>query len=159
LLLDIERSAGDLFSLHQATADLPPYPTTLEDFYEAQADEHLWVAVDSRDTPVGFALVEMLGGCAHLEELDVYPEHGRRGLGTRLVQTVCEWARSRGIEAVTLTTFRDIPWNAPFYEKFGFRVVPFEELTPELLERVEWEERAGLPREIRVAMRYDTKTC
>ena len=33
------------------------------------------------------------------------------------------WARASGLAAVTLTTFRDVPWNAPFYRRVGFEVV------------------------------------
>ena len=59
----------------------------------------------------------------HLEELDVLPGHGRQGIGTRLVRALCDGARGRGIAAVTLCTFRDVPWNAPFYERLGFRIL------------------------------------
>jgi GNAT superfamily N-acetyltransferase len=156
LLPSIERAASDLFLQYKETADLPLYLTTIEDFDEAQRDGRLWVATKSNGTPIGFALVEMYGGVAHLEELDVYPEYGRQGIGTSLVKTVCEWARSRGIAEVTLTTFRDIPWNAPFYRKVGFREIQPEEQYEFLLRIVEDEERHGIPRELRVVMRYDT---
>ena len=60
-------------------------------------------------------------GNAYVEELDVMPEFGRRGLGSRLLAAVCEWAREQRCAAVTLSTFRDVPWNGPFYRKRGFR--------------------------------------
>jgi GNAT superfamily N-acetyltransferase len=151
----IEHAAGEMFSEYAFTADLPPYPTSLEDFYEAQAQNCLWVARVDDGAPIGFALVELFGESAHLEELDVSPDHGRRGIGTKLVREVIEWARATGVTAITLTTFREIPWNAPFYERLGFRALQFEDLTSELRERVEEEERAGLPRQLRVAMRYN----
>jgi hypothetical protein len=45
------------------------------------------------NTPVGFALVEMVADdLPHCEELDVDPSHGRGGLSTALVRAVCEWA-------------------------------------------------------------------
>lgn len=73
------------------------------------------------DTPVGFALVEMLtGNEPHLEEIDVHPAHGRRGVGSALVRTVCEWATRSGFRDITLTTFRDVAWNMPFYARLGF---------------------------------------
>jgi GNAT superfamily N-acetyltransferase len=53
---------------------------------------------------VGFAHVKVLEPrAAHLEEIDVHPEHGRRGLGTQLVMAVCEWAATEGYRSVTLT--------------------------------------------------------
>src|SRR6185503_9462415 len=78
---------------------------------KAQADGRLCVALDG-DRPVGFAHVEMLAeDLPHLEELDVHPDHGRRGIGAALVRTVCEWVARSGYSEVTLTTFRAVPWN------------------------------------------------
>lgn len=50
----------------------------------------------------------------------MHPEHGRRGIGGALVGSVCDWARASGIASVTLTTYREIPWNEPFYRRLGF---------------------------------------
>src|SRR4029079_7779158 len=84
----------------------------------------LWVALEN-DTAVGFAHGEVLEPrAAHLEELDVLPAHGRRGLGARLVQHACSWAARNGFDSVTLTTFREVPWNMPFYTRLGFEIVP-----------------------------------
>ncbi|MBW4457630.1 MAG: GNAT family N-acetyltransferase [Nostoc indistinguendum CM1-VF10] len=54
-------------------------------------------------------------------QIDVAPEHGQRGIGSALVGTVCTWAKQQGYRIVSLSTFRDIPWNAPFYSKLGFQ--------------------------------------
>ena len=62
---------------------------------------------------VGFALVEVLGGIALLAELDVLPALGRRGIGRRLIAAARDWAEARGHDALYLTTFAEIPWNAP----------------------------------------------
>jgi len=83
----------------------------------------------------------------------VDPDHGRRGLGTRLVLQVCEWAACHGYESVTLTTFRDVPWNMPFYARFGFRVVPSEQLSAGLRAVVDDETRRGLDPSRRVVMK------
>lgn len=125
-------------------------------FAEAQAGR-LWVAVDAGSgDPVGFALVQLLEpGAVHLRELDVLPAHGKRGVGRWLVRTIQGWARGRGCSAVTLTTFRDIPWNAPWYERLGFRRLAADELTPDLWEVIDHETREGLPPEWRVAMRWE----
>ena len=91
----------------------------------------------------------------HLEELDVHPDHGRKGLGRKLVQTVLDWARDEGYPAVTLTTFIHLPWNAPFYETFGFVRLPESALSDGLRAELDWEVDQGLEREKRVAMRCD----
>jgi GNAT superfamily N-acetyltransferase len=72
---------------------------------------------------VGFAHVLEERGTAHLQQLAVDPGHGRRGLGTALVEACCEEARRRGYEELTLTTFRDVPSNAPRYARLGFVVI------------------------------------
>lgn len=151
----IEEAACSLFDAIPVTAALPLYLTPVEDFEEACRHGLLWVAEAASGELVGFALGEWLDGALHLEELDVLPEHGQQGIGTRLVRALCEGARERGITAVTLCTFRDVPWNAPFYERLGFRILGEEELTPGLAGRVGEEEKAGLPRELRVAMRLE----
>jgi GNAT superfamily N-acetyltransferase len=153
----IERAACALFLEVESTAGLPLALTPPDDFYEAQRRGLLWVALSEEGAPVGFALVEMFGETAHLEELDVLPEDGRRGIGTALVRAVCDWAATCGVTAVTLCTFRDVPWNAPFYARLGFRTLTAEELTPTLRARVEEERAHGLPAEVRVVMRYDIK--
>jgi GNAT superfamily N-acetyltransferase len=93
-----------------------------------------------------------IAGIAHLEELDVLPAHGRKGLGSELLDTVCTWAKQAGYSAVTLTTFRDIPWNAPFYEHRGFQVVSPSEFSNEYVQLVISEERRGLRADLRVMM-------
>jgi chromate reductase len=119
---------------------------------EAVRNGQLWVAL-AGNAPVGFAHVEVIDArTAHLQEIDVLPAHGCRGLGTRLVEEVCQWAASAGYDSVTLTTFRDVPWNMPFYERLGFRVVPGAELSAALRAVVEDETRRGLDPSRRVAM-------
>ncbi len=82
--------------------------------------------------PVGFARVEVVDGHPHLGQLSVLPEYGRLGIGTSLVAAACDWARRRGHRLITLTTFADIPFNAPFYRRLGFRHLREEEIGPEL---------------------------
>lgn len=122
------------------------------DLEQAQVDGRLWVAV-AGDVPVGFAHVIILeSGLAHLEELDVHPDHGRRGLGTKLVETVCEWVKGHGYQALTLTTFREPPFNMPFYRRRGFNELPPEALTADLRNIINHETRRGLDPEKRVVM-------
>jgi GNAT superfamily N-acetyltransferase len=82
------------------------------------------------DPPVGFARIDELNGLAHLEQLSVTPDQGGKGIGGKLLEEACAWAVQNGYKAIILSTFRDIPWNAPFYARHGFEVI--NELTPEL---------------------------
>lgn len=117
-----------------------------------QAAGLLWIAADAADRPVGFALGQIHGDTLHLHELDVHPDHGRRGLGRRLVEALCAHAADQGFAAVTLSTFRDIPWNGPFYASLGFAPLADAELTPALRELRAHEAQAGLPIERRICM-------
>jgi GNAT superfamily N-acetyltransferase len=127
--------------------------TSLDVLKQAQREGHLWVALTD-DRPVGFAHVELIErDAAHLEEIDVHPDHSRRGVGRSLVLQVCQWAARHGYESVTLTTFRDVPWNMPFYSRLGFRVVPSEQLSTGLRTVVDDETRRGLDPLRRVVMR------
>lgn len=80
--------------------------------------------------PIGFAHLVVLDGFAHLDQVSVLPEHGRRGIGTALVRAVMEEARWAGHRRLSLTTYADVPWNAPFYRGLGFvevdRLEPYQ---------------------------------
>jgi GNAT superfamily N-acetyltransferase len=147
----IELAAARLLAGHAPESVLAE--TTAEgELRTAQREGRLWVA-RAGYTAVGFAHAHVIAeATAHLEELDGLPEHGRRGLGTRLVDEVCRWAASSGYTCVTLTTFRDVPWNMPFYLRLGFRVVAEEELPPALRALVQEEARRGLDPTRRVVM-------
>lgn len=125
----------------------------VEEFAEAQQAGRLWVAADRDDVPVGFALARRLDGASHLEEIDVHPAHGRRGLGAALVAAVVAWARQQRAPCVTLSTFADVPWNAPFYTRLGFVVLPEDQAGPALRALRRSEAAQGLPVERRVLMR------
>ncbi len=123
---------------------------------ESQHSQHLvWVVVDSRDLPVGFALVKIVDDGFHLLQMAVVPAHGRRGLGKRLAQAVIAAAGERGYHKVTLTTFENIPWNEPFYAKLGFRRMQANELGVELTAIVAGERSMGVAARPRVSMQLD----
>ena len=152
LLPAIELAAARMLTGHAPAAVLAETTTQFQ-FRDAWRHRRLWVALADQ-MPVGFAhVVVHEPRVAHLEELDVDPKHGRRGLGRWLIATVCAWAAEHGYGAVTLTTFRDVPWNMPFYERLGFAVVPSGEISPALLSVVIDEYRRGLDPQRRVVMR------
>lgn len=126
-LPEIEQQAGRRFIPFGLAKFFSAATTPVEDFQEGLAAGQLWVAADPDDQPVGFALASVVEDHAHLNELDVLPEHGRRGLGTALVETACHWARGAGFSRMTLTTLSHIPWHAPFYKRLGFRILRPEE--------------------------------
>jgi GNAT superfamily N-acetyltransferase len=158
LLPSIERRSARLFENCFGETGLTPealaHVNSVESFDQAQRAGRLWVAVSPLGDLVGFALVFDVGGLPHIEELDVLPEHGGRGLGSRLLKEVCLWAREAGYPKVTLSTFRDVPWNAPFYQRRGFRVVEPAELSEQHVQLVRSEKARGLRTDLRVVMEY-----
>jgi ribosomal protein S18 acetylase RimI-like enzyme len=105
--------------------------------------------------PAGFAMIGLIDGNIHLDQLAVLPGRMRQGIGRRLVRAVLNHALAAGSPAVTLTTFRDVPWNAPWYRRHGFEVVQEPEWGPELRALVAYEHALGLALAPRVAMRAD----
>ena len=102
------------------------------------------VATDNTtDRSVGFAHVLQGADTAHLEQLSVLPEFTQRGYGRQLVLGAAEESRRRGHNQLTLRTFADVPWNAPFYSTCGFVItVPETEFHRAL---VAAEAELGLP--------------
>jgi GNAT superfamily N-acetyltransferase len=150
----IERASGALFAGVLPAVDVSQDVTSLDELHHARHAGLLWVARAPDGTPIGFALVELLAGQPHLEEMDVHPDHGRRGVGRALLGAVLGWAAAAGHRHVTLTTFQDIPWNAPFYASAGFQVWERAELPPALEAVVQDEASRGLDPARRVVMRF-----
>ncbi len=137
---DIERRAAQRLAPVglPAAADFPIHP--MEELRADCNHGRLLVVVDQEDRAVGFALFDLHDDEAHLREVDVVPEHGGKGLGRRLIQTVIARAREAGLPRLALTTFRDVPFNAPFYARLGFRIVDEASASPRLA-RIRQEER------------------
>ncbi|WP_438301996.1 GNAT family N-acetyltransferase [Pseudomonas sp. NMS19W] len=150
----IERSAAELFRLDPALAwladsDVPDAAQHLQ----AIEQGHVWIAENTVGQLAGFLRAVEIDNQLHVEELSVSQHFQGQGIGRKLLLGVIEHARRQQLEAVTLTTFRDLPWNAPFYQRMGF--VPLNEVDagPRLIEILSDEIAHGLPGERRCAMR------
>jgi GNAT superfamily N-acetyltransferase len=133
-------------------ADNPATP--IDDLRGYQQARHAWVAIDDLDQPIAFVLVDLVDEYAHIEQVSVHPDHARHGLGRILIDHVGAWASARGLRALTLMTFRDVPWNAPYYQRLGFEEFP-EGLTSGLAALMAAEIASGLDPATRVCMRRD----
>ncbi|OKI45155.1 GCN5 family acetyltransferase [Micromonospora sp. CB01531] len=132
-------------------ADMPPLP--LDVLADRQRAGRVWVAVNTGDRPVAFVVVDLVDGCAHVEQLSVDPAYARRGIGRGLLDHVAGWAAPRGLPALTLTTFRSVPWNGPYYTRCGFRELTGAEVTSGLAGLLAAEAALGLDPAERIAMR------
>ena len=151
-LLRIENRAAQLFRAHDypQVADAPiPDVAWLRQMI---AGQEVWVAVDGSDAAVGFAVAGEAAGFLHLRELSVDPAHGRKGIGRALVLAVHGAARAAGLAGTSLTTFRDVPFNAPFYAGLGFSELPPSQAPDSLARVLLAEVPEGVPAEKRVLM-------
>jgi GNAT superfamily N-acetyltransferase len=151
-LIDIEREAGELFRDVDMAAIADDDPGSVAELAVHQADGRAWVSVDDGDRPVAYLIAEVVDGHAHIEQVSVRPSHARRGLGSALIEALAAWAVSRGLPALTLTTFAAVPWNAPYYERLRFRVLDDAEIGAGLREIRRAEAARGLDAWPRVAM-------
>ncbi len=148
----IDRAAGQMFNdvgMPEVSGLLWPF----EALAACQQAGRLWVITEAADRPVGFVITDVIDGCLHIEQLSVDPGSARRGLGRALLDHPAERAAAAGLPAMTLTTFADVPWNAPYYVRCGFRVLDHAEVTAGLRAIRQREDSAGLDRWPRVCMR------
>lgn len=111
-----------------------------------------WIA-EANGEPAGFLVADRAGNWLHVVEVSVRRAVQGQGLGKGLLETASALAREQGLAGLTLTTFRDLAWNAPFYARLGFVMLHDDELDPHLREALEHDAAAGLPRARRCAMR------
>jgi GNAT superfamily N-acetyltransferase len=156
LLQSIEKAAGVLFREIGMIEVAEHPPPSLEAFQAYQRAGLAWTAADPSDRAVGFVLVKLVDGCAHIEQVSVHPQHGRQGIGRLLISAVGRWAAGQGLPALTLSTFRNVAFNGPYYARLGFREL--SEITPGLAEIQREETALGLDPAERVFMRRDIET-
>lgn len=92
------------------------------------------------DPPVAFAAVFELDGHPHLEQISVRADQVRHGIGSLLLEDVVR----RCGPGLTLLTFRDVPWNGPWYRRHGFTELPESAWGPQLRGHWQAEIDAGL---------------
>jgi len=112
-----------------------------------------WAAVAPEGGLCGFLSAEDTGAEMHIWQLSVAHARQGQGIGKRLIAAAEAEARRRGLHGLTLTTFRDVAWNAPFYARLGFAALAEADLDGRLAALLEREARLGLPVERRCAMR------
>ncbi len=118
-LAAIEDAGAPMFAEYFGEAMVPALASRAPSGADRDGHGFLLVALVDRRL-VGFAHVVPYGLHSHLEQVSVLPSHGRQGLGRRLVTEAMEEARWAGFDVMSLTTYRDVPWNGPFYASLGF---------------------------------------
>jgi GNAT superfamily N-acetyltransferase len=143
-LVEIERAAGEAFRPLGMDAVADDDPGSVEELIPSAVGGRAFVAVDGDDHAVGYILVDAVDGTAHIEQVSVHPRCAGRGIGRALIERAATWAGAHDLHALTLTTYVEVPWNGPYYERLGFRYLAGDEETPALRAIRERERASGL---------------
>ena len=133
-LISLDRAASELFRPTGLIPDMSAIPESVPtDILAAAIANSMLLVVHDSDGVVGFSLCQQIDNCLYLDQLSVHPEHGRKGIGSALVKSTFKLAKDNKLGTIVLSTFRDIPWNGPFYRSLGFREIPRKKLTDWML--------------------------
>ncbi|HSA53740.1 MAG TPA: GNAT family N-acetyltransferase [Yinghuangia sp.] len=153
VLRDIERAAGACFRSVGMPEIADDEPLSVEELDAFRRAGRAWVAVDRTgeargrtEHVVAYLVAAPVDGNLHVEQVSVHPDAAGRGVGRALIDHAARHAARHGFPALTLTTFSDVAWNAPYYRRVGFRTLRDDEVTPQLAELCRREAEHGLDR-------------
>ncbi len=141
----IERASSQRFVgvMDALAADEPSPPDVLA----ARIAAGGLLVAEAEGAVVAFVMFRPVGDGLYIEQIDVLPVFAGRRIGAALLDSVAERAT-----ILTLSTFRDIPWNAPWYRRLGFVDIDETKLTPDLREIRRQHIERGLDESLRVFM-------
>jgi GNAT superfamily N-acetyltransferase len=140
-LPEIERSAGEAFRGTDQAWIAEDLVIEADDYPPLIAARGVRVA-EADGVLAGFVHTEPVGDELHVWELAVRQDRQGQGIGRILMTAAREEALTHGCRAMTLTTFRAIPFNAPFYQRLGYEIL--EAPPPHLAEILATEAERGL---------------
>ena len=149
----IERDGARAFWALPGFAFCAALPVRTQSEHERVRQTGHSLVLEHQGQPIGFALILPVDGHAHLLETAIALAHQGRGLGRQLIGTTQAWTIAAGYREMTLTTYRDVPWNAPFYSRLGFLTFHPDPTRMGLNTIVQEEIDAGFAGQARVAMR------
>ncbi len=154
-VIDVERRADARFAAHGLAAVLEAPQAGVGDRLPAQTDGRLFVAEDESGCVVGFAQVDLVDDEPHIEQVSIDPDAAGHRIGAHLMGTCEEWARAHRHNRITLCTYRDVPWNGPYYEELGWVALAEDKCGPQLQGLRIRERELGLEIQPRQAMVKD----
>lgn len=145
LVLDIDDDATRRYTSHGFSLGLlatHPFAIAEQKRWEEALGAGLGRIAEQGGLAAGVAILGIVDEAPYLDQLSVRFDQMGQGVGGALLEHALRWAAPRG--GLTLTTYRHLPWNRPFYEKRGLVEVPESAWGPELRAIVE-AQRAALP--------------
>ncbi|MDT7666025.1 MAG: hypothetical protein QOD04_5581 [Pseudonocardiales bacterium] len=167
LVREVERASGEIFRDIGLAEIADDEPLSLTELGHYQRAGRAWVTTEGGTERGGaggaegggaggkllaFLLAEPVDGNLHIAQVAVHPAAAGRRLGAALIEHLARLAVADRAPRLTLTTYREVPWNAPYYRTLGFGEIPEPELGPRLRLIRDLERKAGLDRWPRVAM-------
>jgi len=146
----VERASAQRFlGLMDALAADEPSPASV---LAARIATGGLLVAEADDALAAFVMFRRVNDSLYIEQIDVLPAFERRRIGAGLIDAVAERARASGLTRLTLSTFRDVPWNAPYYRRLGFADIADKKLAPDLLEIRREHLARGLDESLRTFM-------
>lgn len=148
----VEEDAAALLREEPSLNGIPVPPSRTAEHYRGLIRKGHCLTASIKDRVAGFAAAGAIGRELHLHELSVARAHQCRGIGATLLEALTIDARNCGFCAITLNTYRDIPWNGPFYASRGFVELDDFSNRTHLGKSLEAAVSLGLPRDRRCAV-------
>jgi len=118
----IEKQAGERFR-DVGLAKIADHDPLEAEEHALAIEEGLSFVIIKGEEPVGFLVADWLDEALHIAEINVHPDHGGRRLSEVLINAAKGLCAEKGRKYLSLSTFRDVPWNAPYYDKLGFKEI------------------------------------
>lgn len=120
------KQLGGAFSQIDLSALTPSF------YEEAIAQNQIIWLVELRGEPVGFLRAKPIDDLLYCAELSVLKHHHGKGLGEKLINHFVQFARNEGFSGVAGITFKNVPWNGPYYLRQGFEYWNNDQIGSEL---------------------------
>ena len=130
LIVGIQRDEFQIAITLEDQPDLQDIPA----FYQ-QGAGNFWVALSEGEVVGTVALLDLGNQQGALRKMFVHPGYRGPGHGVsaRLLDTLLEWSRARGLREIYLGTTEKFRAAHRFYERNGFTQIGPEELPPSFL--------------------------
>jgi GNAT superfamily N-acetyltransferase len=153
LLPDIERSSGEIFRQWPGLEWIADDTVQSQEQHRALIADGIALVAEVQGAGIAaFLNGEVAPDALHIWQIAVHRDRQRNGIGRTLIEAAQQLAIDRGIKTLTLTTFRNVPWNEPYYRRLGFVTLDSVELNPRLKAVLHAEGQAGMPIAQRCAM-------
>lgn len=117
----LEKEAGELFRC-VGMDDIADAPATPPRIYESYISASRARVCEQDGRLAGFLTWETRDSRCFICEVSVAAAFQGNGVGAQLIA---------GVQQPSLSCFKDVPWNKPYYERLGFLAVDPQSLGPE----------------------------